>query len=148
MISFSMLFIALFSFAGFDKTATAVQATIRTDSIPYILGNFEDDYGIRYNITDSLWTQQPGIKYHILEWNKKDQWIIAKNDNKNPSEAGLYTRIDYMQFENMQPYLWGFCYIVYNAKTDSAALHAVTADRSNPRKGCNGFPFSRMKKVE
>ncbi len=111
MISFSMLFIALFSFAGFDKTAITVQATIRTDSIPYILGNFEDDYGIRYNITDSLWTQEPGIKYHILQWNKKDQWIIARNDNKNPSEAGLYTRIDYMKFENMQPYLWGFCYL-------------------------------------
>ena len=95
-----------------------------------------------------MWTQEPGIKYHILQWNKKDQWIIARNDNKNPSEAGLYTRIDYMKFENMQPWLWGFCYTVYNAKNDSIATHTAAADRNNPRKGCNGFPFSRMKKVE
>ncbi|MFT3912319.1 MAG: hypothetical protein QM737_23025 [Ferruginibacter sp.] len=148
MISFSMLFIALFSFAAFDKTVTTLQTPTCTDSIPYILGNFEDDYGIHYKITDSVWAQGSGIKYHILQWNKKEQCIIARNDNNNPTEAGLYTRIDYMQFENMQPWTWGFCYTVYKAKTDSDARNALAADRNNPRKGCNGYPFSRMKKID
>ena len=119
-----------------------------TDPIPaFVLGNFMDDYGIRYNITDSLWTQKPGIRYHIIKWNTKEQWLIAKNDDKNPSEPGLYSRIDYMPFSNMKPFAWGFCLTVYNAKTDSIAEFSAKADRGNPKKGCGGFPFSRMKRI-
>ena len=120
-----------------------------TDTIPQKLqGNFEDDYGIRYNINDTLWTQFPNIKYHIIIWNTAEQYLLARNDNKNPSEAGLYTRIDYMSFSNMEPFLWGFCLTVYNATTIEEARTKAKADRQNPRKGCGGFPFSRMKRSE
>jgi hypothetical protein len=119
------------------------------DSIPsLLLGNFIDDYGIRYTITDSLWIQYPAARYHILKWNLQEQYIIARNDDKNPDDKGLYTRIDYMPFENMEPYGWGFCLAVYNAKSDSIAERTGHADRRNPKKGCGGFPFSRMKKNE
>lgn len=119
------------------------------DSIPsYLQGNFEDDYGIRYTVNDTLWIQHPGIKYHIVKWNKEGQYIIARNDANNPGEPGLYTRIDYMSFQNMEPFLWGFCLTVYNAKTDREAENRAAADRQNPKKGCGGFPFSRMKKIE
>ncbi len=113
-----------------------------------LLGNFTDDYGIRYTVTDSLWTQHKGINYHIIKWNIKDQYLVAKNDAANPSDAGLYTRIDYMYFDNMAPFLWGFCLTVYDAKNDKEAESAAAADRQNPKKGCNGFPFSRMKRMD
>jgi hypothetical protein len=120
------------------------------DSIPaMLLGNFKDDYDISYYVNDSLWIQYPASKYHILKWNTKEQYLVAKNDDKNPGEgAGLYTRIDYMLFNGMEPYRWGFCLTVYDAKTDSIAEIAAMADRQNPKNGCNGFPFSRMKKAK
>ena len=128
---------------GSNKHSKSAINTIPTD----LQGNFEDDYGIRYSISDTLWIQHPGIKYHIIKWNKEGQYIIARNDNDNPGEAGLYTRIDYMFFKNMEPFHWGFCLTVYNAKTDTEAETKAIADRQNPKKGCGGFPFSRMKKV-
>ncbi len=117
------------------------------DTAPAILrGNFIDDYGIRYSINDTVFIQHPSGKYHIIRWNNKEQYLIARNDAKNSSDGGKYTRIDYMRFENMQPYGWGFCLTVYNAATDSLAEVAIAADWTNPKKGCGGYPFSRMKR--
>ena len=113
-----------------------------------VTGNFTDDYGIRYSISNKLWVQYPNIKYHIIRWNKNEKYLIARNDSNNPSEAGLYTRIDYMFFQHMEPFTWGFCLTVYNAKTDKEAATKAQADRQNPKIGCGGFPFSRMKRVE
>ncbi|MFW2478102.1 MAG: hypothetical protein ACN4EP_14370 [Sediminibacterium sp.] len=120
------------------------------DTIPVIIpAKFEDDYGIRYVINDQIWIQEPSTKYHILRWNKDQQYLIAKNDHQNKSDAGLYTRIDYMRFSGMAPYTWGFCLSVYKAATDSIAEFGPNnTDRVNPKKGCNGFPFSRMKLVQ
>ncbi len=112
-----------------------------------LVGHFRDDYNIRYTINDTLWIQHPNIKYHIIRVNNNEQYLIARNDINNPSEAGLYTRIDYMEFQNMESYKWGFCLTVYNAKTEKDALANGGADRQNPKSGCGGFPFSRMKKV-
>lgn len=141
---------AIFLLAALVNCKTAGKTSSRfSKSIPSLIeGKFIDDYGIRYTINDTLWTQHPGINYHIIKWNIKEQYIIAANDSKNPGEAGLYTRIDYMSFENMEPFRWGFCLTVYDAKTDTEAETKAKADRQNPRKGCGGFPFSRMKRVE
>lgn len=115
---------------------------------PQILkGSFMDDYKITYSINDTLWTQKPNAKYHIIKWNEKEQYLIARNDKNNPADGGLYTRIDYMTFENMAPFTWGFCLSVYNSQTEADAEAVKIADRANPRKGCNGFPFSRMKQI-
>ncbi|MEP7166269.1 MAG: hypothetical protein ABI741_16320 [Ferruginibacter sp.] len=144
----SFLFLCLLSFTTRKEKKILQHQKFFIDTIPaYLLGNFMDDYGIRYNVTGSLWLQKPGIKYHIIKWNVKEQFIIAQNDDNNPGEKGLYSRIDYMRFNNMEPFLWGFCLAVYNAKSDSLAESATAADRENPRKGCNGFPFSRMKRI-
>ena len=110
-----------------------------------LLGTFKDDYGIEYQISDSLWLQFPNAKYHILKWNKRKQYLIAKNDADNKSDGNKYTRIDYMLFDNMAPYNWGFCLTAYQAETDLIAEKTASADRKNPKKGCNGYPFSRMK---
>lgn len=120
----------------------------QTKAPEMIKGNFMDDYKITYTINDTLWIQKPNAKYHIIKWNEKEQYLIARNDKNNPADGDLYTRIDYMTFENMAPFLWGFCLSAYNAKTEAEAEAVKIADRANPRKGCNGFPFSRMKRVE
>lgn len=111
-------------------------------------GEFEDDYGIHYRISDTLWIQYPSTKYHIISWNEKEQYILARNDDGNPGDRGLFTRIDYMQFTNMEPFIWGFCLTNFNAITLEDAKSTASADRKNPKKGCGGFPFSRMKKLK
>lgn len=117
------------------------------DSSFLLFGDFTDDYGIKYTINDSVWFQYPNTKYQIIHWDKKQRCIIARNVASNPSDAGLYSRIDYMEFKNMQPFTWGFCYTVYNAESEALALETIAADSNNPKKGCNGFPYSRMKKI-
>ena len=109
-------------------------------------GDFTDDYDIRYTVSDSVWIQHPGTRYHILQYDSAGHFIVARNGAGNQSEPGLYTRIDVMSFENMEPYRWGFCLTTYDEKTMADAVAAKTADRMNPRKGCNGYPFSRMKR--
>jgi hypothetical protein len=129
--------------------ATPYPAKNITDTIPAMVkGNFMDDYGIQYSVTDTLFMQLPNVKYHIISWDTTAQYLLARNDDKNPSEPGLYTRIDYMRFNNMAPFYWGFCLTTYNAKTIEEAKMKAKVDRENPRKGCNGYPFSRMKRKE
>ena len=146
-----MKFILLTALLGlfFIQNNNAVNITggpAARDSVPSLLkGSFVDDYDIHYTVNDSLFFMHPRAKYHIIKWNTKEQYFIAKNDTINPSEKGLYSRVDYMYFENMAPWSWGFCLTVYDAKTDAQAETQAVADRKNPRKGCNGFPFSRMK---
>lgn len=113
---------------------------------PDLLGNFEDDYGIHYNITTTAWAQGKNIKYHLIEYNHDEKYFIAKNDAANPTDGGLYTRIDILYLENMAPWHWGFCLTVYKATTLEEAKNTAKADRANPRKGCNGYPFSRMQR--
>ncbi len=114
----------------------------------FALGSFMDDYGITYSINDTLWVQNPTTKYHIIKWNPEKQYLVAKNDAGNKTDGNKYTRIDYMTFSNMEPWRWGFCLTVYDAATDQIAEQTAYVDRQNPKKGCNGYPFSRMKKVE
>ncbi|TKC10069.1 hypothetical protein FA048_07625 [Pedobacter polaris] len=114
----------------------------------FALGTFTDDYGISYSINDTLWVQNPKTKYHIIKWNPEKQYLVARNDAGNKADGNKYTRIDYMTFSGMEPYLWGFCLTAYDAETDVIAEKTAAADRQNPKKGCNGYPFSRMKRVE
>jgi hypothetical protein len=108
-------------------------------------GEFTDDYGNAFAISDSLFAQQPHGRFEIVEWNVREQFVIAHNAATNSSDPGLWTRIDWMQFSGMAPYTWGFCLTAYKAPTREAARATPAADRANPRTGCNGYPFSRMK---
>lgn len=134
----------------FITSGTMANTALQTkDTIPpMLLGHFMDDYGIEYDISDTLWVQLPNIKYHIISWDTAGKYLLARNDDKNRSEAGLFTRIDYMSFRNMEPFHWGFCLTVYDAKTPEEARAKAQVDRANPRKGCGGYPFSRMKRVK
>jgi hypothetical protein len=117
-------------------------------SLPaFMNGTFEDDYGIKYTINDTLWIQHPNAKYHIINCDTSKQYLLVQNDEANKTDGGLFTRIDYMNFTGMEPFGWGFCLTIYNANTLEKAKTTIIADRRNPKTGCSGFPFSRMKRM-
>ncbi len=130
--------------AGCNTTAKTGRQTL-TQIPSSLIGNFTDDYGINYTITAKVWMHGKKAKYHLLQYNKAENYFIAKNDEANPTDGGLYTRIDIMYFENMEPWRWGYCLTAYKETTIQEAINTA-ADRINPRKGCNGYPFSRMKR--
>lgn len=148
MVFLRILFIAALGlFVSCNSSGKISKKRVATTILPtFLKGSFLDDYGVAYSIDDTVWRQREIAIYHIISHNEKEQYIIAKNDSTNRSGKNLYTRIDYMRFENMDPWHWGYCFSVYNAANDSIATHAYVADRTNPKKGCNGFPFSRMKR--
>ena len=129
--------------AACASTSPAKQSTAPGE----LLGDFLDDYGARYRITPTEWTQLPRGRYHVLKWNVAGQYLIARNDSANASDAGLWTRIDWVTLQGMPPYRWGFCYSAYRAPSAAVAETVSVARRETPRTGCNGFPFSRMKRT-
>jgi hypothetical protein len=142
-------FLTVFSLVFFFAAcATKPVSTMKArPSIPaFVKGDFTDDYAINYTISDTLWVLKPNAYYHILRYDAKGMYIIAQNDRENSYAPGLYSRIDIMRFSNMAPYEWGFCLTTFDAKTPEEAVTRAVADRANPRKGCGGYPFSRMKK--
>ena len=145
----TLLFISFLAI-GCSSTAKNKQAPANMEVAEHwkhgYLGTFTDDYGIKYEIKNDLWIQQPDVKYHIVEWNEKEKYILAKNDKANPSEKNLFTRIDLTNFENMGDFKWGFCLTKYNAVSLDEAKNCAAANKANPKTGCNGFPFSRMKR--
>lgn len=114
----------------------------------FLQGEFEDDYGIKYSIDQNEWLQLPHAQYHILKWAISDQYLIARNDEANPGEAGLWTRIDWVEFSEMPPFEWGFCVSAYDASSAEAAKAVDIVKRDAPRTGCNGHPFSQMRRIE
>ncbi len=118
----------------------------RPDTAPLVLGTFVDDYGIQYKITSSEWVQIPSSIFHISKWNSEEMYLIAQNDSDNPGDGGLWTRIDWVLLPDMPDYPWAYCLTAYDAQSAEAA-EATQANRDQPRSGCNGFPFSRMKRV-
>ena len=111
-----------------------------------LAGSWQDDYGIRYEITDSTWRQLPAATYLVEQWERPGLWLVARNAAGNPSDGGRYTRIDWVILDSMLPWRWAFCLAIWDAPTAEAARRAPASDRANPRTGCGGHPFSRMRR--
>jgi hypothetical protein len=110
-----------------------------------LLGQFEDDYGIQYAVSQEEWQQIGYARYRIERWDREGQYLIAQNHASNPTGAGLWTRIDWMPLD-MPPYSWAFCLTEYEADSADDAAAAQPPNRDEPRTGCGGHPFSRMKR--
>jgi len=113
----------------------------------YLIGEFQDDYNIEYQLSKNSFTLKPNNVFHIVEWNIDDRYFIAQNDSLNSYDANLYSRIDWMKLDDMKPFKWAFCLSAYKAVSADSARSVQIADRSNPKTGCNGYPFSRMKPI-
>ena len=112
----------------------------------FMIGVFEDDYGVSYKIERHTIHLLPNDKYHVIQVNLNERYLILQNDSLNQFAASLYSRVDFQQLENMNPFKWAFCFSNYEAESVEDALITDNIDKSNLKKGCNGFPFSRMKK--
>lgn len=115
-----------------------------------VVGAFQDDYGIRYQIGRDEWLQLPRGRYRVVAWFPAEQYLIARNDSTNREDGGRYTRIDWMSLAaipGMAPYEWAFCLTAWKEPTAAAAGAVTTARRDAPKTGCGGFPFSRMKRI-
>ena len=131
----------------------STEATDQTDAAlkadPRLIGHFEDDYGAHYTISESLWQVHPGGLYHVDYWDNEDLFVIVQNDENNGANPNMWTRVDWAILDEEQaPWEWGFCLTVYDAPSSTAAASAVPALRDTLLTGCNGFPFTRMKRIE
>jgi hypothetical protein len=136
------------SLIGCAGSRSAVSTSAPAAQAPAaVLGAFTDDYGGRYRITGTVWQHGTRNRYDVVAWYPDSQFVIARNADTNPSDGGLWTRIDWMPLEGMAPYTWAFCLSAYKAPTREAARATRVANRSTPRTGCGGFPFSRMQRV-
>lgn len=127
--------------AGCGGPAVAPQAPAA------LLGDWVDDYGIRYQIMDTLWVQQPSARYRVVEWQVGERYLVARNGAENPADGGLYTRIDWVELEDAAPWEWAFCLATWDANSAAGAAVAPGSDRTQPRTGCGGHPYSRMRRV-
>ncbi|WP_310571105.1 hypothetical protein [Gemmatimonas sp.] len=112
-----------------------------------ILGRFVDDYGNAFALSVQRFDQLPRGRFDIVEWHLEERYFIARNDAANPRDGGLWTRVDWMPFTGMEPYTWGFCLTAYRAPNVREARQTSAPNRDTPRTGCNGFPFSRMRRA-
>ena len=128
-------------------TLMAPPALAAPSSVPDLLrGSFMDDYQVPHIISDSMWSLGSRDRYHIVGGSDSGRYLIARNGVGNTSDPGKWTRIDWMVLP-MPPYEWAFCLIEYKAESRTQAEANTSADRDHPRTGCNGFPFSRMRRV-
>ncbi len=118
----------------------------KNDTPSFLIGSFEDDYSVSYIISDSLFVMEDHTKIHILEWNMEEQYFVGQNDSLNPYDPLLYSRIDWIEFEGMAPFEWGFCMSAYKEVSLDSAIAVTSANRETPKTGCSGYPFSRIKK--
>ena len=109
-----------------------------------LLGTWLDDYGATHQIADTLWVHGRNA-FRIVRWDSAGGYLVAENAAGNAGEAGRWSRIDVMRFEAMPPWSWGYCFSAWDAPSADSAARVAPADRSAPRTGCGGFPFTRMR---
>ena len=122
---------------------------VRGDPPPFMLGHFVDDYGIPYSITRDAWVQGRAGRYTVVEWDPEARWALLRSGSASASGSEVWTRIDWVELGGPgQEYPWAYCYGAYDQPDAEAARSAPASRRDSPRTGCNGFPFSRMKRAD
>ena len=111
-----------------------------------LVGRWTDDYGNAFEISPETWLQAPHGRYHVVSWMNSERVVIAQRDPTSTESRTLWLRIDWMTFDGMPPWQWGFCLTAWEAPTRDAAERTKPADRTTPRTGCGGHPFSRMRR--
>ena len=110
-----------------------------------VIGDYVDDYNTNHTLTSKEWRHGSRARYHIVKWNDTAQYFIARNDSSNPGDAGLWSRVDWVRLDGMAPWTWAYCMSAFKAPTADSAESTRGANRSTPRTGCSGFPFTRMR---
>ena len=138
-----------FYHADHDLTS---RGTIHEDG-SFELGTFEDDYGGRHTITQEAWSYGTEARYEIDWWFGSQGYLIARNAADNAADAGLWTRIDWVELPvsgegaaeparrasdgagltgDSDDWTWGYCLSAWDADSRPAARRVDSADRSAP----------------
>ncbi|MEK9509302.1 hypothetical protein WI460_13975 [Gemmatimonadota bacterium Y43] len=106
-----------------------------------LVGHFVDDYGEERTVSSRRWTPHRGTALVVERWSVGEQWLLLRHP-----ESALWTRVDWVELDDAE-WRWAFCLTSWDQPSAAAALREGTgvADRTNPRVGCNGSPFTRMR---
>lgn len=110
-------------------------------------GEFIDDYGEQYKLTPREWLQRPHGRLLVARWELSGSYLIAQNDSTNRYDPGKWSRIDWIKLDAMAPWEWAYCLSAYNAPTPDSAEATHLARPDTPRTGCNGHPYTRLKRL-
>jgi hypothetical protein len=110
------------------------------------VGSFEDDYGERAFFGAGSVVQLPYGRLHVERWNIPEGYFVAQNDSTNKYDPGTWARVDFIRLTGMPPWEWAYCLSAYNAPTADSAEATRIARPDTPRTGCNGHPFTRLKR--
>ena len=142
---FATVVVAVTAACAVARPPDATPSTVPPPAL--VVGEFVDDYGSRYTISAEEWFHHPASSYRIVKWNPGQQYAIAQNAPSNLRSANLWTRIDWMPLSGMPPYEWAFCLSAYEEASAAAAEATEIARRDQPKTGCSGYPFSRMRRI-
>ncbi|MEM7414546.1 MAG: putative glycoside hydrolase [Gemmatimonadota bacterium] len=113
----------------------------------WLVGEFEDDYGIRYSISKNSWVQGNETEYRVAQWDPERREVLVRSSGDG-EDAGAWARIDWVELEDDgSGFTWAFCYSAFDGDSEAAARAAPSADRIRPASGCGGYPFSRMRSL-
>lgn len=132
--------------AGVSRRREVIESMESLPTLPdFLIGDFEDDYGIRYSIDRDRWLQGADTEYRIERWDPSSRQLVLRGPVQE-DDPGLWTRIDWVELEDEgSGFGWAFCYTAYDQSSEQRVLDAPSADRVNPMTGCGGYPFSRMR---
>lgn len=114
-----------------------------------IRGNYTTTYGETDVITQTTWTMTYAGStsvFHILGYSNGLMFVLAKNDDANAYDAGLYSRFTWTVHGGQLYY----CQDPYNAATEDAARNAPAENDNDPAsKGCgasagNDFAWTEL----
>jgi len=147
MVSKQIVHLTVTGLLAWLSMSCAPLPTDEPDTLPpFMMGAFEDDYGVQYHIDNKVFQMLPNDQFYILRVNQEAGFIILQNDSLNSFAPSLFTRIDYQRLTQMAPYEWAFCFSSFEAVSVAHAIDSVNTQKTDLMKGCNGYPFSRMKR--
>ncbi len=110
---------------------------------PAIKGTYVDNFGGLQAISTSFWTSGDAV-FEVCSVDNTKKRIIAFNNPRNTYDRAMYSRFEWVMFQNR---LW-YCQSVHDAPSASAAASAAGADPSDPaQKGCRQFAWSTLIRI-
>lgn len=109
-----------------------------------LLGDFVDDYDTRYRLTADRF-REGRTTYRIVEWQPAAEYLLAQQTDSTGADLARWSRFDWVMLPDQGVYRWGYCHSAWRAPSLDSARRTLVVDRTNPRRGCNGHPFTRMR---
>jgi hypothetical protein len=107
-----------------------------------IVGDYVDDFMTEHSISEELWTfagESYSASFSIAEYDNEQRWLVARNDDGNDFNPGLWSRFDWAWAADD---LW-YCQSVFDGETVDDAL-AGGADAEDLMMGCGGFAWTML----